>query len=118
MGIFGIPDNTLLSFAGGVVATLILVALKNVLSKLIKIKPKQIGWLGLAAAGTAIYYTQYRFLSYYLFAASFFWIFFLVKGWRIGVIYGKIREKKKEKKGIKTSESRRSKGRFKKIIRI
>lgn len=119
MAIFGIQDSTLLGFAGGIIAVLILTALKNVLSRLIKIKPKQLGWLGLFAAATAIYFTSYRVISYYLFILTFLWFFILIKGWRVINLVKKEKEnEKKEKKVIKTRENRGSKRRWKKTIRI
>ncbi|RKY63380.1 MAG: hypothetical protein DRQ02_12685 [Candidatus Latescibacterota bacterium] len=119
MEFLGIPDQTLLGFAGGLIASLILTVLGRGINKLVKLKPKQVGWLALILAAFAIYFTPYAQISYFLFFTGFLWIFILVKGWRL---FSFVRKKKgkEEKKEIikKESKGRRTKRSWKKTFSI
>ncbi|MEX2689621.1 MAG: hypothetical protein Q6351_004785 [Candidatus Njordarchaeum guaymaensis] len=119
MSLFGIPDQTLIGSAMGLIASIVLTAIGKGVNKLVKLKPKEVGWLALLLAAFAIYFTPYSQISIILFFAGFLWIFILVKGWRL---FSFVRKKKgkEEKKEIikKESKGRRTKRSWKKTFSI
>jgi len=115
--LLGISDQALIGFASGILASIILTALGRAINKLVKLKPKQIGWAALLVAAFAIYFTPYSQVSIILFFAGFLWIFILIRGWRL-FSFVKKKRKKEEKEKIVKKENRRNKGRLKKTIYI